>query len=126
MNHKWDVKFLALGFFLPRTSCRFGYPEGEYVMMYTCTYAAHSLLHYMTYVAFMLCKSLFCRELYMHILYVQWITQTILPLLNCSGEKMINVNEKLNTTEFKGNSVILFIGTKISALLFTMDRDNKE
>lgn len=39
---------------------------------------------------------------------------------------MINVNEKLNTTEFKGNSVILFIGTKISALLFTMDRDNKE
>lgn len=36
---------------------------------------------------------------------------------------MLMKNSIIDTTEFNGNSVILFIGTKISALLFIMARD---
>lgn len=37
-----------------------------------------------------------CKSLFYYVLYVQLITQTILPLLNCWGAKMINANEKFN------------------------------
>lgn len=39
---------------------------------------------------------------------------------------MLMKNSIIDTTEFNGNSVILFIGSKISALLFIMGRDKEE
>lgn len=78
--HQHVVKFLALGSFLHRASCRLGYPQGVFVSMYICTYAAHPLLHYINE----LCSFYVMQELVLpRALYAYLYVQRIAKFCHC-------------------------------------------